>query len=155
MPEIFGFRPSVCAAPQLSRAANADKLVNTMPRNLRVFVAEDSAHVLRALKSLLLSITGVEVIGEATDAATALASIRQGEPDVAILDLRLSASSGLDILRGLQSDSKQPPVRIVFTNQAESRWRSVCAKLGADHFFNKSADADRLADLVRAMARET
>lgn len=122
-----------------------------MARNLRIFIAEDSAHVLSALSSLLQSIEGVEIIGHASEAPAALDSIRSARPDVAILDLQMARGSGMDVLRGLQADGVNQPVRIVFTNQTEPRWRTACTALGADYFFNKAADGARLADTVRSM----
>lgn len=122
-------------------------------RTLRVFIAEDSRYVLHALKALIAGIGGIEVIGDTGDAATALERIREAKPDVAILDLRLSGGgSGIHVLRGLEEDAAARPVLIVFTSQDESKWRSVCKQLGADHFFSKGSDTELLAGVLRSMA---
>lgn len=125
-------------------------------KNIRVFIAEDSPHVVNALKTLILDIQGTELIGHASDAVTAAEQIRRTNPDVAILDIRLTSGSGLDLLRSIRraalvDDSPGVPVTIIFTSHAEAQLRQVCLKLGADYVFSKAGDAERLANVLRSL----
>jgi two-component system, NarL family, response regulator DevR len=127
-------------------------------KTVRVFIAEDSPHVLNALGNILLEIEGMELIGHASDAATAAAQIRRTRPDVAILDIRLASGSGVDVLRSIrhgapEDESSAAPVTIVFTSHIEPRLRQVCLKLGADYIFNKADDAERLAGVLTSLVK--
>jgi DNA-binding NarL/FixJ family response regulator len=120
-------------------------------KNVRLFIAEDSPHVLSALKTLILEIEGAELIGHASDAAIAAEQIRSANPDVAILDIQLSSGSGLDVLRSISRDESGAPVTIVFTSHVEAQLLRICRKLGADYVFNKAADIERLVSVLRAL----
>lgn len=121
-----------------------------------MFIAEDSPHVLDALKTVISEIEGAELIGHASDAATAAEQIRRMHPDVAILDIRLASGTGLDVLRSIKradrpDDCPGVPVAIIFTSQIEARIRRICLELGADYVFNKADDAERLANVIRSL----
>jgi len=118
-----------------------------------VFVAEDSPHVLNALKAMILEIEGAELIGHASDAATAAEQIRRTNPDVAILDMQLASGNALDVLRSIHRpyESSGAPVVIVFTSHVETQLRETCLKLGADYVFNKAKDAEALANVLRSL----
>lgn len=122
-----------------------------------MFIAEDSPHVLNALKILISEIEGAELIGHASDAATAAEQIRRMNPDVVILDIRLASGTGLDVLRSIKRAGPPDhcpgvPVTIVFTSQVEARIRQICLKLGADYVFSKADDTEHLGSLLRSLA---
>jgi DNA-binding NarL/FixJ family response regulator len=68
----------------------------------RVFLVDDHPLVREHLTALIQAQADLEVCGEAGDGPTALALIRQQEPDVAIVDISLKRSSGLELLRELK-----------------------------------------------------
>ena len=118
-----------------------------------MFVAEDSPHVLNALKDMILEIEGAELIGHASDAATAAEQITRTNPDFAILDMQLASGSGLDVLRSIRQTDRisGTPVMIVFTSHGGARLRETCLKLGADYVFNKAKGAETLANVLRSL----
>ena len=65
----------------------------------RVFVLDDHDVVRRGLKGLLEAAGDIEVVGEAGSAVEARSRIPLAEPDVAVLDVRLSDGSGVEICR--------------------------------------------------------
>jgi two-component system response regulator DevR len=62
-------------------------------------------------------------------------------PAVLILDMTLSAGNGYDVLQAVKQQPSAPLI-IVLTNHPAYRQRSLDA--GADYFFDKSAEFDRL-----------
>lgn len=66
-------------------------------RELRVVVADDHASIRAAVRSILLSIPGVTLAGEAVTGHEALDLIRAQRPDVALVDIRLDGLKGLEV----------------------------------------------------------
>jgi CheY-like chemotaxis protein len=70
---------------------------------------------------------------------------------VVVLDLQMPVMGGLSALQELRADGPRPRV-IVLTNHAGDAYRQACLAAGADHFFDKSTEMDRVLDVLRAWA---
>lgn len=85
---------------------------------------------------------GWDSIG-AADGPQALARAAEESPDLAIVDLRLRESSGLDIIQSLRSMDETTCI-IMLTGYGSLATAVTATKLGADHFLSKPADADQI-----------
>ena len=74
----------------------------TSPK-LRVFLLDDHELVRRGVRELLEGEGDIEVVGEASTAAEALARVPAVRPDVAVLDVRLPDGDGVTVCRDLRS----------------------------------------------------
>ncbi|MFI1828190.1 response regulator [Streptomyces sp. NPDC020412] len=70
---------------------------------VRVFLVDDHEVVRRGLRDLFDAEADIEVVGEARDAAQALARGPALRPDVAVLDVRLPDGDGVTVCRELRS----------------------------------------------------
>ncbi|MEU0510461.1 response regulator transcription factor, partial [Amycolatopsis sp. NPDC006125] len=70
---------------------------------ITVFLVDDHEVVRRGVAELLGTDPGLEVVGEATTAAQAMARIPALKPDVAVLDVRLPDGNGIELCRELRS----------------------------------------------------
>ncbi|WP_328890821.1 response regulator transcription factor [Streptomyces sp. NBC_00316] len=70
---------------------------------IRVFLLDDHEVVRRGLRDLLDAEPGIEVVGEASTAAQAVARGPALRPDVAVLDIRLPDGDGITVCRELRS----------------------------------------------------
>jgi DNA-binding NarL/FixJ family response regulator len=70
---------------------------------IRVFVLDDHELVRTGLRTLLEDEGDMQVVGEAGTAAAGLDLIRDLQPDVAILDVRLPDGNGIEVCREIQS----------------------------------------------------
>jgi len=118
---------------------------------VRVLLVDDSVAVRERIASLLSTVPGVEVAGQAGDASSAKALLQAGRPDILVLDIDLPGESGIELLRTVKSDAAGPVV-IMFTSYAHSQFRRACAEAGADYFFDKSAESDQLVDTLQRLA---
>lgn len=119
----------------------------------KVFVVEDSPQVRDRLLDMLDSIDGVDAIGSADRADAAVARILAERPDAVILDINLAQGSGLDVLRAVHQTA--PGVEIwMHTNFADEPYRTVCRRLGAARFFDKSNDFERMRESIAARAAQ-
>ena len=119
---------------------------------MNVFIAEDSALVRERLIDLLSDLPDVAVVGWARSPAEAVEGIRDLTPDVVILDIHLSGGSGMDVLARIKR-SGSPPTVVVLTNYVYPEYRKRCMELGADFFFDKSADFDRIPGVLDRLAK--
>jgi response regulator NasT len=65
---------------------------------VRVVIADDEAIIRLDLKELLVS-AGYDVVAEASNGLEALEAIRNEQPDLAILDIKMPGADGIDVAR--------------------------------------------------------
>jgi two-component system response regulator DevR len=117
---------------------------------LKVFVVEDSMLVRKRLAERIQPPAGAGlIVGEAEDVEAALRGIAAKEPDVVIVDLRLTDSHGIDLLHALR-DRTDPIVTIY----ASDVFREASAAAGADYFFDKTTEFDRAMETIARLAQE-
>lgn len=112
-----------------------------------VILVDDSVEVRRRLRDLLNDSGAARVVGEAASAHEALELIDAHRPDTVVLDLALRDSSGLDVLRGLRERGLGCEV-IVLTNSSSPVHRTLCLRLGAMHFLNKTTEFEQVIDVL-------
>jgi len=118
---------------------------------MKVFLVDDSAIVLEKLAAMISGIGGVEIAGQAMNARDAIQSIVELKPDVVILDIRLNGGgNGMDVLQRIKKEDP-PPIVIMLTNYPYPQYRKKCQALGADYFFDKVADIEKIYDTVRQL----
>lgn len=116
----------------------------------RIFLVEDSKLILERLAGMLGEIDGVEIIGSADNAVAATQAILDTRPDTVVLDLRLAAGSGLDVLRSVHPQA--PDINfIVLTNFATPQYRDICLNAGARHFIDKSREIGQVRQIVEEL----
>jgi DNA-binding NarL/FixJ family response regulator len=97
---------------------------------------------------MLSDIKNIRIVGHAGNAADTLRLVKELNPDVIILDIKLPGNNGIDILRILKSE-KLVPIVIIFTNYPYPEYRQLCSELGADYFFDKSREFSMLIKTIR------
>jgi len=117
---------------------------------MRILIADDSAVVRARLISLLADLRGIEVVGQAEDAIEARNLAEKLRPDVAILDLRMPKGSGADVLSDLKKLNPAPKV-IMLTNYPHPENRKKCMDGGADYFFDKSNEFQKVVSVLMGM----
>ncbi len=122
---------------------------------IRILVVDDHTIVRQGLRSILELERDFTVVGEAADAAAAIADTAQLRPDVVLLDLKLSDSApaeGLDVCATLRD--QQPAVRIVvLTTFLDQKLLVGALQRGASGYVLKDVDAVELARIIRTVHR--
>jgi DNA-binding NarL/FixJ family response regulator len=117
---------------------------------LRVVIADDHQLFREGLKGMLQD-AGMEVVGEAADGADAAALVQKLEPEVAVLDLNMPGTSGLQALRRIARSN--PDIQtVVLTVSAEDEDVVEALAAGACGYLLKDTHVDRLADGIRQAA---
>jgi DNA-binding NarL/FixJ family response regulator len=116
-------------------------------RAVRVLIVEDALIFRERLVALIADLSNVAIVGLAGDGFQAQALFRQHRPDAVVLDIQLPGVSGMDLL--VEFKREHPTcVVIVLTTYGFKEFRERCTALGADHFFDKSAEFERVIEVL-------
>src|SRR5262249_43471559 len=118
---------------------------------IRVFLAEDQALVRQGLEILLNLLPDLRVIGHAMDGDGALSGLRECDPDVVLLDVRMPKKNGIDVLRELGKSPHAPPVILLTTFDDDSALLDGI-RLGARGYLLKDVSLQKLTDAIREVA---
>jgi DNA-binding NarL/FixJ family response regulator len=120
---------------------------------MRLFIADDNVPFRTRLASVLASIGGIEVVGQAGDVPGAIEAIERAKPDTVILDIHMPGGNGLDVLQAVKASRRATRV-IMLTVGPRSEYQTMSYLTGADYFFEKSSDLRRMAKMLRNFAKE-
>ena len=117
---------------------------------MKVLIVDDSAIVRERLKAMLSEIMELRDISQAKDSLEGISCFQKLHPGVIILDIRMPGGSGIDVLQKIKK-SAQPPLVIVLTNYPYPQYRSKCMDAGADFFFDKSTEFDKVIEVLKQL----
>ena len=119
--------------------------------SIKIFLLDDHEIVRAGLRSVLEAEGDFVVVGEASNAAEALARIPPTRPHVAILDVRLTDGSGIDVCRDIRSSAPEIAC-IMLTSYADDEALFAAVMAGAAGYVLKQIGGNSLADSVRRVA---
>ena len=126
------------------------------PRNgntrLRLLVVDDHTLLRQALRSLLDSQEGLEVVGEATNGREAVEAVERLRPDVVLMDMVMPGLNGIDATR--QIVKRQPNCRVlILTAYLEDERLLQALRAGASGYVVKNSEIDELVLAVQSVHR--
>ncbi|MET7762458.1 response regulator transcription factor [Streptomyces sp. NPDC005336] len=122
---------------------------------VRVVLVDDHAIVRQGLRSILEREPDLEIVGEASTAAEALAVTERARPDIVLLDLKLSTGAdaeGLELCSQLTERCPGPAV-LVLTTFLDDSLVVGAIQHGARGYVVKDVDTTELLRSIRAVAR--
>lgn len=118
---------------------------------IRVLIVDDHPVFRMGMTALLNSLAGITVVGEAEDAPGAVRLALEVEADVAIVDLHLGATSGIDATREIAA--VRPGLGVLVVTMHDDTDSVVAAmRAGARGYVLKGAGPDAVERAVRAVA---
>lgn len=122
----------------------------TISTVLKIVTVEDSSIIVDRVKEMLSDIRDVSFIGNAATIPAAMELIRTHRPDAVILDINLRSvdgRNGIDLLAMIRE--KYPEIKVIMlTNLTDMRYRIICRDFGADYFFDKSNEFDKIPETL-------
>ncbi|MFJ2745670.1 response regulator transcription factor [Streptomyces sp. NPDC087440] len=88
------------------------------------------------------------------DGLAALEAVRQGEPDLLVLDVMMPRADGLDVVRVLRAEQRELPVLMLTARSTEDDLL-IGLDLGADDYVTKPYSPRELMARVRTLLRRT
>jgi DNA-binding NarL/FixJ family response regulator len=122
-----------------------------MNEPLRILIADDHPLFRKGLQTLLGTVPDVELVGEATTGADAVAQALALQPDVVLMDLQMPGGSGVAATREIVGAS--PTTRILVVTLFEDDDSVFLAlRAGARGYVLKDTDEEELVRAIRAVA---
>jgi DNA-binding NarL/FixJ family response regulator len=118
---------------------------------LKIEIVDDTPIVRERLRETILGMGSFTVVGEAGTPGEAITIFERERPDIVILDMRLIDGTGIDVLQAIRKVDSSVCI-IVWTNFPYERYRSVSKAMGADYFFWKATEYDKLLETLRTIA---
>jgi len=107
----------------------------------RVLIADDEKNM-RWVLSQALEAEGYEIV-EAADGKEALAAVGEQEPDIMVLDHKMPAPDGMEVLRRVRAKGHRFPI-IMLTAHGNVQTAVEAMKAGASEYLTKPFDLDEL-----------
>jgi CheY-like chemotaxis protein len=113
----------------------------------KVLLVDDEREFVQTLSERLM----MRDMGSAVvyDGESALNLVRDDEPEVMILDLKMPGIDGIEVLRRVKSEHPNIEV-IILTGHGSEADRKVCMDLGAFAYLHKPVDIDVLSETLKA-----
>jgi DNA-binding NarL/FixJ family response regulator len=146
-------RPDYLAGLEAVRSLPSKFLQLMLREKLKVLIVEDSEVVTRRIRSMLKEMTHVTVVGEAINGTEALAITDTMDPDVVLLDIHLPGMNGVEILKEIKLNHGRTCV-MMLTNYSDLHHRKRCKEAGADYFFDKSIEFEKVPDVLTTLYNE-
>jgi two-component system, OmpR family, response regulator len=124
-----------------------------MTRQIKILIVEDNELIKNRLVSALSGQRKFEILSTKDNSIEAVDLFFEIKPDIVILDLMLKSGSGFEVLENIRHRSKSKIV-IVFTNFSYPFIKQSCIETGADFFFDKSFDFDKLIKICNDIYKE-
>ncbi len=134
----------------MSTPAAPEAVPTPAPRGpYRVVVVDDHAMFRTGVKAEIG--TAVQVVGEAADAGSAIATVLRTAPDVVLLDVHLPGGGGIEVLRKVHE--KNPDQRFLALSVSDAAEDVIgLIRAGARGYVTKSISGKELIDAIRRVA---
>jgi DNA-binding NarL/FixJ family response regulator len=120
---------------------------------MKVLLADDSKLILERLQEMVGIYRQVEIVGSCSNGIDTLEALRTLKPDLAIVDIKMPGLSGLEVLNEIRKEDKIVKF-IILTFYSSDYHRQMAIQAGADYFFNKVDDFEKVSQLVEDLAKK-
>ena len=113
----------------------------------KILLVDDEREFVQTLSERLL----MRDMGSAVayDGESALEVVREDEPDVMILDLKMPGIDGIEVLRRVKASQPEIEV-IILTGHGSDADRETCMQLGAFAYLQKPVDVEELSATIKS-----
>ena len=118
--------------------------------SVRVLIADDQQLIRAGFRMILSTQPDIEVVGEASTGAEAVALTRELHPDVVLMDIRMPDLDGIEATRQILTHHREPsPHVLILTTFDLDEYVYDALRAGASGFLLKDVPPDQLAAGVR------
>lgn len=118
---------------------------------IRVLIADDHTLLREGLRRLLAATADIRVEGEAANGDEALALVKAGDYDIAVLDMSMPGISGIELIKRIRLE--KPRLRVlILSMHGEAQYAARALRAGAAGYVTKDAASAQLVSAIRKVA---
>src|SRR5262249_14348245 len=117
---------------------------------IRILCVEDHPVFREGLRAMIGSEPDMVLVGQAPNAAEAIAQFRRLRPDVTLMDLRLPGANGTDVLVSIRGEFPQARIIMLTTSDGDAEIQRAM-RAGASAYILKSMPMEELLDVIRCV----
>ncbi len=121
--------------------------MNSIHAIYQVLVVDQSKIFTDRISLLLNEMDCIKSVDVATDFEQATPMINQYFFDIILVDMELPEKKGFALLQYIKATSPKTKT-IIITNKSDDYYRAWGAKIGTDYFIDKSADCDKILQII-------
>lgn len=121
--------------------------------SIRILIADDHGVLRAGLVALLNSETGMQVVGEADDEASAVALTIEKRPDVVLMDVSMPDSGGIQATRRIKQLASESRVLILTVHEDKGLMQEAI-RAGAMGYILKRAIKSELINAIHTVMRD-
>ncbi|MBN9248021.1 MAG: response regulator transcription factor, partial [Hyphomicrobium sp.] len=115
---------------------------------IRVLLVDDHAVVREGYRRLIEKHQGIEIVAEASDAASGYEAFKKNSPDVTVIDISMPGRGGIDLVRQIRQLDSAARI-LIFTMHASASYAQQTFRAGARGYVTKSSPPDVLVSAIR------
>ena len=120
-------------------------------QHIRVLLADDHERVRAGIRSVMRTITNIEIVGEARNGQEAIRLAEELNPDILLTDISMPDLNGLEVTRHLARTI--PEVRVIILSMySDEEHLYLALRAGAAGYVRKNAPRGQLALAILAVA---
>jgi DNA-binding NarL/FixJ family response regulator len=119
----------------------------SLPKTIRVLIADDHRLFAQALEAILATDDGIEIVGQARDGGEAVELARSLQPDVILMDIAMPGVDGFQATRMIKKELDTACVLMLTGSNARTDVDRA-RKAGAAGYVTKDRIASELIDAI-------
>ena len=120
---------------------------------INIMVVEDDCEIRQTITKTLKADTGINVIGEADNGTTAIKLVKNLQPDLVLMDIRLPKLDGLEAAKQIKAINKARGTRIkilILSTFYDDEYIAKSREYGVDGYLLKGVGFDQLASAIKS-----
>jgi len=116
----------------------------------RILIVDDHPTFRRGLAAVIGEERGLSICGEAGSAETGIDALRRLQPDMAIIDISLPGTNGIELIKMMLSEAPKLPILVVSVYD-ESRYGLRAFRAGAKGYLLKTEPPAQILSAIRTV----
>lgn len=121
-----------------------------MAKKIKVVIADDHALFRKGMASIIENFENVEVVGEAGNGIELMERIKECDPDIVLLDLKMPEMDGMEANRHIQKTYPRVKV-VVLSMYDDDKFIIHLIEMGANGYLLKNAEPQEVEDALHAV----
>ncbi|HUD46015.1 MAG TPA: response regulator transcription factor [Candidatus Baltobacteraceae bacterium] len=117
------------------------------PEKMRILIVDDHPLFCEGLRRMIDRHPALTVCGQAPDAVAAMKAVAELKPDLALVDISLEKTNGIDLIKSLKAKHEELPILVVSMHD-ESLYAERALRAGAQGYIMKNQPIKMVRDAI-------